>query len=499
MRWPIRNQILLPFLLVQVIATATIAAISAAFAVDQAAGRIDQRLGEVRQTLDTAWYPLTAEILDQLTRLSGAEFVVLDAESRVRQSTLPRLPRLDPDDLQAVQQSELNSSADASSLSRRPRMTLGEATYFAEYVRPRWRDGRQSVLVLFPVASWKDARQQALWPPLMIGTVLLLVTVLLSFWIAGRLSRRIQRVRQQVAGIAEGQFQPWPVVRTDDELRDLGVSVNRMAAIVEDSLRTIRNLERSQVLTQLVGGLSHQIRNALTGARTSIQLHRRHCSNRSDEAIDVALRQLTLTEEQIKSLLRLTRGESGPPRPAPIADIVQETLALVRPLCTHRQIRLDGPSVDTPTVVRDSEAIRGALLNLIMNAIEAAGPQGDVQVRLFDDPPHTVLEVGDTGPGIPDAIRDEIFTPFFTTKAEGAGLGLALARQAAVDSDGSLTVRRENDRTLFSLRLPADPPASATGVTTAAPGDSAECHRRPDSPETTVAGSPRETKNPDVT
>lgn len=454
MRWPIRNQILLPFVVIQVIATLAVAAASAVVSVRTVEREIRHRLVEVERTLESAWYPLTPEILGQLSRLSGADFVVLDSTGSVVSSTTESSGVIDPETLTAVRSQALPAGTSDSTISSRTLIPLDGRQYFAAITGQRWRQDQLSVLILYPVSTWQTVRHQALLPPLTIGLALLIVTVLAAVWIARRLSGRIQVVQDQVTGIAAGNFQPWPLVAADDELRDLGVSVNRMAVVVEESMRNVRTMERSSLLTQLVGGLSHQIRNALTGARTCIQLHQRHCSHADDKAIDVAMKQLALTEQQIRSLLRLSRGERDVPQPASLQGVLQETIALVAPTCVHRRVTLSCDSAPPDVRIPDGDGMRGALLNLLMNAIEAAGPSGAIDVRTVAASNGVTIEIADSGAGIREEHLTDIFVPFFTTKAEGAGLGLTLAQSAALSNGGSLSVRRDNGMTVFAMTLP---------------------------------------------
>ena len=127
-------------------------------------------------------------------------------------------------------------------------------------------------------------------------------------WIAHRISGRIHRLEHQVARIAEGDFRdlalgPFP---PHDEVHDLARSINQMCAQLRQMSQTIRQSERTQLLAQLAAGMAHQLRNALTGARMSIQVHLKRCdSARADSSMTVALRQLSLIEEQV-------RGSAGP-------------------------------------------------------------------------------------------------------------------------------------------------------------------------------------------
>ena len=94
------------------------------------------------------------------------------------------------------------------------------------------------------------------------------------------------------------------------------------------------------------------------------------------------------------------------------------------------------------------------MLNLTLNAIEAAGQGGTVSLEAFARDREVFIEVVDTGPGPPAELAGELFEPFVTSKKEGVGLGLALARQVAVDHGGQLSWTRAAGLTRFVLMLP---------------------------------------------
>ena len=128
------------------------------------------------------------------------------------------------------------------------------------------------------------------------------------------MSRRIRRVERHVAGIAAGEFRELEPGGRRDEVGDLVVSINQMCSQLEGMRQTIQQSERSRLMAQLAAGLAHQLRNSLTGARMSIQLHsKRQPAAAGDETLAVALRQLTITEEQVKGLLSAGRLERSSP------------------------------------------------------------------------------------------------------------------------------------------------------------------------------------------
>ncbi len=443
MRWPLRNQILMPFVAIQATTVMCVTATAVWFSVRQVEQELDSRLSGVASTLKTSDFPITLAILEQLRNLSGAHFVVVNDEQQLRLSTLQPSEELIPFDWSTLQ---------IEAPDQRFMVDLVGETFFAQ--RIPWRGGmrNESVFILFDQTEWQAQRRAAIVPPLIVGSILLIVAITVSIIVSRRIGNRIARVQQQVVKIADGDFSPVKPPRTDDELRELAETVNRMAVILDASMRKIRETERNALLAQLVGGLAHQLRNALTGARISTQLHLRRCSNSGDEAIQVALKQLSLTEEQIKALLRVTRGDARSRVAGCVGEILDQTVSLVRPLCEHQSIDLKFERDDGTWQIPDADALRAAILNLIMNAIEAAGPSGEVNVTATAHAANVTIDVADNGAGISDPAA--IFEPFFSTKMEGVGLGLSLAKSACEECQGTLSHFRENNRTTFRMVLP---------------------------------------------
>jgi signal transduction histidine kinase len=135
--------------------------------------------------------------------------------------------------------------------------------------------------------------------------------------------------------------------------------------------------------------------------------------------------------------------------------LLGEIALLVRPSCQHAGVDLRlGPEGDPLDVLVDEAGLRAAVLNLALNAIEAAGPGGRVSLGASAGRGEVVIEVGDTGTGPPPEVSGRLFEAFVTSKPEGVGLGLAVAHQAAVDHGGRLSWSRQGGETRFRLALP---------------------------------------------
>ncbi len=449
MRWPIRNQILLPFLSIQIVAIAAVAAASSLTAMRQVEAEIAARLESVKEVLRNSSFPLTLAVLEQLNELTGAEFIRISPDGVITSSTIP----LTSDHLPDLQSPPITDDPAPRDL-RSWILVFDDTRYFAGIIETPRAGTVGHTLILYPEQRWVTARREALLPPLAIGTFLVLLIVIASILVARRIGRRIQQVERQVTAVAGGDFTPVPLIETNDELRDLGQSLNRMAELLSDLMHQARESERALLLAQIVGGLSHQLRNALTGARLAVQLHQRRCPRTDDESLHVALRQLTLTEQQIRSLLRVSRGARQQDHPGDLAAILRDVVLLVAPVCEHRKVELSPPADPITRPVDHADAWQAALLNLLLNAIEAAGPGGRVRISCTTTDGQTIIEIADNGPGIAGEVKDRLFDPFVTTKPEGVGLGLALARQTAEESGAQLTVARQDGETIFRIAIP---------------------------------------------
>jgi signal transduction histidine kinase len=214
--------------------------------------------------------------------------------------------------------------------------------------------------------------------------------------------------------------------------------------------------ERERLLGQLAAGFAHELRNAVTGARLAIDLHRSRCqASSTDGSLGVAIKQLAVVEEEVRGLLALGKRTESIPEPLTVDALFAEVADLVSPRCQHGGTTLD---VEMPTgigLVARRDSLRAALLNLVVNAIDAAGRGGTVRLEARASGNEVRLSVADTGPGPPEHLQATLAEPFVTGKPEGIGLGLAIVTAVAEEHGGRLEWGRANDHTRFTIVLPA--------------------------------------------
>lgn len=222
----------------------------------------------------------------------------------------------------------------------------------------------------------------------------------------------------------------------------------------------MRRMERYMGLGSLAAGLHHEIKNPLTALSLHAQLleeQLEHCDV-SDEIwhmLGVIKAELTRVGGVLEgfrdfaSIGRLNRT------PVDLKNLINRQVELLTPQISQRKIEmaLTLPS-DSSMVFADRVRLEQVLLNLLLNAIEAMPEGGNLSISAAVIDAMAKVEVMDTGNGIPDDLRDKIFDPYFTTKSDGTGLGLALCDKIMRQHQGNLDFTSTNNGTTFHITLP---------------------------------------------
>jgi PAS domain S-box-containing protein len=224
--------------------------------------------------------------------------------------------------------------------------------------------------------------------------------------------------------------------------------------LAEERLRQQAALAR---LGQMAAVVAHEVRNPLAGIKGAMQvlIGRRGKDDHELQVLRDIVARVDSLNDLISDLMVFAR-----PRPPQLADVelrhlAHEAITMARrdPSCQGVNVSVEGEPV---TVRADAELVRGTLLNLLLNAGQALSGRGRVIVRLSRVDSKILLAVVDNGPGIPEPLRPQVFEPFVTTKARGAGLGLAIARRTAEIHGGDLALEcPPGGGTIVTLTLPA--------------------------------------------
>ena len=191
---------------------------------------------------------------------------------------------------------------------------------------------------------------------------------------------------------------------------------------------------------ELAAVLAHEIKNPLAAVGGAIQMIARHITvNEDREIIKEVLRRLDGLSALMGDLLLYARPPRPEMRKVELAGLFDALLSFLKsdPDWRDLDVIVEGKA---GAIVADPELLKIAFQNLLLNAAQAVRGQGSIRVRLHHSANRTIVDIVDTGPGIPPEHHERLFTPFFTTKARGTGLGLATVRRIAEAHDGEVHV-----------------------------------------------------------
>jgi len=234
----------------------------------------------------------------------------------------------------------------------------------------------------------------------------------------------------------------------------------------------LRRAEHMASLGELAAGLAHEIKNPLAGIRGVIELLRDESQDESQRNLfEQIVTELDRINRTIHSLLSFARPSLPNRVPTDIAELIEDSLRLIRPNLRKQNIMLEVEVAPDVTRFRlDATHIRHVLVNLVKNAADAIENDGKILVRAITSPDGNDLfiSVTDDGPGIPTHLHDKIFEPFYSTKFTGTGLGLAVVDSLVSRSGGVIELISEPGRgaTFFVLLPDATSESEAVGMET---------------------------------
>jgi signal transduction histidine kinase len=252
----------------------------------------------------------------------------------------------------------------------------------------------------------------------------------------------------------------------NDEIGDLGRHFNDMVQQLREGRAEIERLHRTQMsraehlatLGEMAAGLAHEIRNPLAGIAGVMEIVGRDLPADSPavEVLGEVRHEVLHINRIVSELLEIARPKPPDYRLGNLVAVAEHASLFARDQAAARKVTMEVVKDESlPELEFDSGQIHQVLLNLLLNAVQASSEGGSVRVEFVSDERTVTASVTDTGKGIPPAVLPNIFRPFFTTKGDGTGLGLSLARRIVEDHGGRLeatSVVGKGSR--FTLSLP---------------------------------------------
>jgi len=306
---------------------------------------------------------------------------------------------------------------------------------------------------------------------LVLGLLSAILAAVVALWVSSRISRPVVRLVRAVDAIASGRADYTFPRRAEDELEALEEAFSRL----QRSLETQRNrsvaAERVAAWREVARHVAHEVKNPLAPIRLTVEnliRARRKQPGMFDELFEEGSRTILEEVEQLRRLVSEFSEFARLPAPKPtrtdLHGLVDDVLNLYGSenwMEVERSYASGSPSVEV-----DSEQMNRALKNVVGNAVEAMRdhpPRGNrhrLAVRTAIEDDRVAVEIADSGPGIPPSVAGRIFEPYFTTKREGTGLGMAIAYRIVTEHGGWIAAEnREEGGARILIHLPLAAPS----------------------------------------
>ena len=307
-------------------------------------------------------------------------------------------------------------------------------------------------LMLFVLAtvSFRDPERHAVLVVAGAGAIAICATLI--FVLAWLVQRPMVELQEKIARLGDGDLHvAVSFSKRNDEIGDLGRNFNHMVQQLRESREEIERLHHTQMsraeyfatLGELATGLAHEIRNPLAGIAGVVEIITRDLPSTSPARAvvkDVRL-EIARINHILTDLLNTARPHPPAIRRSDLNTTVEHAVMLARQQTLSKPIEIVlKKSPELPETEHDSDQIHQVLLNLLLNSIQATEGEGRITIEIESRDNAAAIIVSDTGRGIPPEHLPNIFRPFYTTKGNGTGLGLSLARRIVEEHHGRIEV-----------------------------------------------------------
>jgi nitrogen fixation/metabolism regulation signal transduction histidine kinase len=287
--------------------------------------------------------------------------------------------------------------------------------------------------------------------------------VLGSAFISQKLTRPLVHIQKGLNKISAGRLDTTIQVTSKDEIGSLAIAYNKMVFRLKKLQKELASAEREAAWKEMAQQVAHEIKNPLTPMKLNVQHLERQLETNNYDADELKKHIQKITANLIEQIQTLSNIASDFSKfSQPIEEEFTKTdlaavLSSVTALYQHdEQIRISFQQEDGSVfVLGAADELKRVIINLVKNAYEAMPEGGEITLRLYRKQQDAFVEVEDTGEGITEEDRPNIFVPNFSTKSSGTGLGLAICKKIIEAHEGSITFASvEGEGTTFVIKLP---------------------------------------------
>jgi signal transduction histidine kinase len=223
--------------------------------------------------------------------------------------------------------------------------------------------------------------------------------------------------------------------------------------------RQLQTADRLAAIGRITGGVAHEVKNPLNAIRLHVEVARQKMARGDGDItpqMDIIAREIVRLDRVVKTFLDFTKPVDLKYTNVSLRELMDEIAQLARPQAEASNIQVEVLLDEDGVEVRaDRDLLKQALLNVVMNAIEAMPGGGALRLEALAGEDGAELRISDTGGGISPELREKIFRLYFTTKKEGSGIGLAMTFRIVQLHDGTIEFTSEPGKgTTFLIRLP---------------------------------------------
>ena len=445
-RYSIQTKIVLPFLLLFACVTLFVPLLT----VELFAWKYSEQFTrETQGWLDTIVETgFIREDSEKVKKAYSVEIMVFGSDYTLNNSTLRGLSDAEQDWAALAKKMRLSEVKDhfreAGNLPITHDVTLAGKPYKVFYLS---LPPERFYCLLRPMDKIAEAKRTLTWYMLGIAVLVMGLIAFISHRIGKNLTNPIKVLVESTTRVATGDLNEPCEIKTHDEIGDLAAAFNQMTEDLKASRDQLIQAERLATAGKMSASFAHEIRNPLSSMRMLAQLLMQ-TSEMSGEKHQQSLRYILEEIERIdtivKGLMDFARPSSLDLKHQPVAPILKAVLDLMAANFAHHNIQLVLDVLpETPNLQFDSDKLKQAFMNVVLNAMEAMPQGGVLRVSTFTEKDSLCIKVEDTGVGIAAADLEHLFEPFFTRKTRGTGLGLANVKRILEEHGGRTEIKSE--------------------------------------------------------
>jgi signal transduction histidine kinase len=424
---------------------------------------LQQNIGQ-QEALEQSYKDITTYRLKRLAQLFGSDISLFNKEGALYATSQPAIYE------QGLVSKFMNPLAYASFLkSIRANYTqkenIGSLKYLSAYIPFYNKNDKLLGYINLPYFSrQKDLEKELtayLTTLINIYTILFAITTLIALLVSNLLTKPLRIIKQQISNIQFGKFNEALQWKSNDEIGNLVAEYNNMLVKLEKSSELLAQSERESAWREMAKQVAHEIKNPLTPMKLNIQHLQRVVETHPDDINERVNKVSQMLIEQIDTLSHIATEFSNFAK-LPNANLEVVNLNDILQNVTHLfqqntacEISLNAS--EPLLVMADKEQCLRIFTNLLKNAEQSIpeNRKGKIEILAYSSESSITIKVKDNGCGISNDIKHKLFTPNFTTKTTGTGLGLAMVKNSVVSFNGTITFETElNQGTIFTIIFP---------------------------------------------